>query len=481
MISILGNGVVNASEINDLTESEEKQIEKVITENMNKGKIPGLAITIVKDDKTVYQKGFGYSNVDEEKPVTPKSLFELASNSKAFTALAIFSLVESGEIELSDPVTTYIPWLKMKYGGEEVPITIEQALNHTTGIPASTIHLIPISNEDQALEETVRALIEIELDSEPGKVYQYATINYDILGLIIEKVTDDTYENFMEEAIIKPLGLNNTYLFRTDEMNNQMTDGYKIGFLNAQQFEAPIYRGNKPAGYIISNGEDMATWLKIQMDTMPDIDFDQAIIHKSHEAERALDLAGNEVFYAGGWFLEENEQITHDGMNPNYATYVTFNKQEKIGVAVLGNMSSNLVQNIGIEINEILQGEIISDNIEDPNQSLDKVALGVIGFFIILILVIIIFILRIIIKLAKKQLYFKSRDRKSILKLTFSLLFILGLSYFIYIIPSLLSAGYSWEAVFVWSPSSVQVAVYLFFMSVWVIYLFAILKIHSKE
>lgn len=481
MIPVMGNGVVKAQEINDLTETEEKQIEKVITENMRKGKIPGLSITIVKDDKTVYQKGFGYSNLEEEKPVTSQSLFELASTSKAYTALAILSLVESGQIELNDNVTTYIPWLKVRYKGKEIPITIEQTLHHTTGIPASTINLIPVSNEDSALEDTVRTIIGIELDSEPGKMFQYATINYDVLGLIIEQVTGETYEYYMEENILKPLELNNTYLFRSEEINNQMTNGYKMGFLKPQRYEAPIYRGNKPAGYIISSGEDMAKWLKIQMGTMNEVDFDKEIIKKTHKADRAVDAVGNEVFYAGGWFLEANEQVTHDGMNPNYSTYVTFNNKEKVGVAVLGNSSSNLVQNIGVGIYEILQGNVVSNDIEDSNQYIDKLALGIILVLSILMLVVLIFIIRILIKIFRKQLYFKFNGIKSILKLTLSLLFMLGFSYFIYIIPSLLLNGYSWETVFVWSPNSVQVALYSIYILVWLIYIFFILKIHFKK
>lgn len=481
MSPVMGNGVVKAQEINYLTETEEKQIEKVITENMSKGNIPRLSITIVKDDKTVYQKGFGYSNLDEEKPVTSQSLFELASNSKAFTALAILSLVKSGQIELNDNVNKYIPWLKVKYKGKEIPITIEQTLHQTTGIPSSTINMIPVSNEDSALEETVRSLIGIELDSEPGKMFQYATINYDVLGLIIEQVTGETYEYYMEETILKPMELNNTYLIRNEEINNQMTNGYKMGFLKPQRYEAPIYRGNTPAGYIISSGEDMAKWLKIQMGTMNEVDFDKEIIKKTHKAYRAVDAAGDEVFYAGGWFLEPNEQVTHDGMNPNYSSYVIFSNKEKIGVAVLGNLSSNQVQNIGAGINEILQGGVVSNDIEDSNQYIDKLALGIILVLSILMLVVLIFIIRFLIKIYRKQLYFKFNGLKSILKLTLSLLFMLGLSYFIYLIPSLLLNGYSWKTMFVWSPISVQVALYSLYIIVWLIYLFFILKIHFKK
>ena len=251
--------------------------------------------------------------------------------------------------------------------------------------------------------------------------------------------------------------------------------------LKPQRHEAPIYRGNKPAGYIISSGEDMAKWLKIQMGTMNEIDFDNEIIKKTHKADRAVDALGDEVFYAGGWFLEPNDQVTHDGMNPNYSTYVTFSNKEKIGVAVLGNLSSNVVQNIGIGINEIVQGDVGSQTIEDSNQYLDKFALGFILVLSILMLVVVIFSIRILIKIYRKQYYFKFNGLKSILKLAFSLLFMLGLSYFIYLIPSLLLSGYSWETVFVWAPTSVQVALYSVYMMVWLIYLLFILKILFKK
>ncbi|MHA6261366.1 serine hydrolase domain-containing protein [Sporosarcina sp. CAU 1771] len=481
MIPIMGNGVVKAQEINELTETEEKQIEKIITENMSKGKIPGLSITIVKEDQTVYQKGFGYSNLKEKEPVTSQSIFELASNSKAFTALAILSLVESGQIELNEDVTAYIPWLKVKYEGKEIPITIEQALHHTTGIPAYTINLIPISNEDNALEETVRTLIGIELDSKPGKVFQYATINYDVLGLIIEQVTGDSYEYFMEETILKPMELNNTYLFRNEERNIQMTNGYKIGFLKPRQYEAPIYRGNKPAGYILSSGEDMAKWLKIQMDTMNEVDFHTELIKNSHKADRAVDAAGDEVFYAGGWFLEPNEQITHDGMNPNYSTYVSFSNIEKIGVAVLGNLSSNQVQNIGEEIYGIMHGDGVRNHVEDSNQTIDKVAFVIVFILSIFMLVVFIFISRILMKIARNQFYIQLNGIKSIFKLSLSLVVMMGLSYFLCLLPSLILSGYSWEAVFVWSPNSVQVALYSVYFVVWLIYIFFVLKIYFKK
>ena len=209
-----------------LTDDTNIKIEKFIKENMDKGNIPGLFVTVVKDDKTVYEKGFGYSDVEKKERVTSKSLFEIGSNSKAFTALGILKLQKEGLIELNDEVTDYIPWLKVKYKGREVPVTIEQLLHHTSGIPFKTIDNIPVSNDDNAIDETVRTLIGIELDSEPGEKFQYATINYDVLGLIIEKATGSSYEEYIEENILKPMGLNNTYLYRDEDVSENMAKGY---------------------------------------------------------------------------------------------------------------------------------------------------------------------------------------------------------------------------------------------------------------
>lgn len=477
-ITVYGS-IDNKPEIDYLTEFEREEIEKLIEENMRKGQIPGLSVTIVKNNKTVYQRGFGYSDIDEKKPVNSKTLFELASNSKAFTALGILNLEKRGQIRLTDRVTKYIPWLQMNYEGKEMPLTIEQVLHQTSGINPNTIDMIPISNEDDALEKTVRTLIGIELDGIPGENFQYATINYDILGLIIEKVSEDTFENYLQEFILNPLDLNNTYLLRSHKINDRIASGYKIGFLKPRLYEAPIYRGNKPAGYIISSGEDMGKWLMIQMGFIDEIKFDKELIEKSHEASRVLDLMGEEVLYAAGWFIEPGKHISHSGMNPNYSSFVMFN--EVAGIAVLGNMSSNYVYNIALGINGVLIKKNFDENIPDPNQLLDKVAVGIILVLVTIISSFLFFIIKLIREVNKKERYFKFNGIKDIFKLITSLLIVLGITYYIYVLPKLLSFGGSWKTAFVWSPISLKVGVYSLYIAIWVISFYFVLASYLKK
>lgn len=468
------NAYALESDIDFLSEDESYRIEKFIEENMYRGKIPGLSVTIVKDDKTVYQKGFGYSNIELQKVVSAKTLFEIGSNSKAFTALGILNLIKEGDISLQDEVTKYIPWLRTNYAGKEVQITIEQLLYQTSGIPFKTIDKIPISDKDNALEQTVRTLINVELDSEPGKKFQYATINYDVLGLIIESITNNTYESYIEHNVIKPMGLNNTYLYENEAPHEHMSKGYKIEFLKPQNYEAPVYRGNKPAGYIISSGEDMAKWLKINIDDFSDIAFDKNIIKKSHEANRRVEPLGDGSSYASGWFVYQrgDGEFSHGGNNPNYSSFIVFRPEDKIGIAILSNINSDYVGKIGQGINEILQGENYNKDIKDLNISLDIASFFIIVISIILILAVLFFIVKGFKEVLRKERFLNKKGIKDILKLGFSFGIMLMLSYCIYLIPYILYRGVSWEFVFIWSPKTVKVALYLVYMSILITYIY---------
>ena len=471
-------------QINLLTNDTKLKIEKFIEENMDKGKVPGLAVTLVKGDKTVYQRGFGYSDIDAKKSVTSKSLFEIGSNSKAFTALGIFNLEKSGQIKLEDEVTKYIPWLKVKYKGKEASITIEQLLHQTSGIPFKTIDKIPVSNKDNALEETVKTLINIELDSEPGKDFQYATINYDVLGLVIEKVTGKSYEGYIEENVLKPLGLHNTYLYKNEIVNEYIAKGYKLEFLKNDVYDAPVYRGNKPAGYIISSAQDMAKWLKIQLGTLNDLKFDKDIVGKSQEANRTVRPLSDGSFYASGWFIypKSENQISHAGNNPNYSSFIVFNPKDKVGVAVLSNTNSQYVELIGQGINKILEEGTYNKNIIDLNKGADTIASVIICISILIVLSILFFTLKALKAILNKQRYLNTNGKKSLLKLVFSFLFMLGISYCIYLIPYILYRGVSWEFVFVWLPNSVEVALYFVFTSVWLVYIYLVfISFFKKE
>lgn len=461
-IGLTGSAVYagNLPEINK--ESIEKQldeIEEIIAAYKSKGHIPGLAVVIVKDDQTLYSKGYGYKDAASKEPVTPSTLFEIGSNSKAFTGLAVMKLAEQGLIHLDDPVSRHIPWFQMKYRDVQTDITIQQLLHHTSGIPYSSIERIPESDEPTALEETVRTLLDQPLKHMPGEKYEYATINYDVLGLVIQQVTGQSYETYMKEELLAPLGLEQTYLTRLEAPSAELSKGYKINFLRQAEYEAPIYRGNLPAGYILSNANDIARWLQIQMNAVPVGVWAQTIA-QSHLPDRTIEPHGDGASYASGWqvYQDGKGELSHGGNNPNFSSFLTFRPEEKVGVAVLANTNSLYTETIGKEIMDVIKGKSVTYSTSDTYLNLDRLSLVIICVAIPFLLLTLWNLTVMVRELLRKQRQFNRGAGKSLASILIFLLFTAGFAFAIYQIPRTMLGGLSWEFVGVWGPATFTLA-----------------------
>lgn len=442
--------------------AEQSQIEKFIEDQMHSGKIPGLSVAIVKGND-IYTKGFGYADIKGKNPVTSKTLFELGSDSKAYTALGILSLQEKGLIDLNAPVSEYIKWFKMYYNETEADIRLKNLLFHTSGIPFKTIGDISASEAKDSLEQAVRTLVGKKLDFNPGERHSYATINYDVLGLVIEKVTGQSYEKFMADSVLIPLGLANTFITREEALKYGMATGYKIGFTRALEYRAPIYKGNTPAGYIISNANDMGRWLSIQLGETSLNGFSKGIIDKSHIPDRTVRPAANGASYASGWYVFQRGagELSHGGSNPNFSAYMGIRPGEKIGVAVLANMNSNNTQVIGQGIIDIMIGKKPSETASDLFKNLDNISITVICVAIPLMLSTLWFIGVFLIQRVRNQRSFKFKGIKGLVALALSALLITIAGYCIYRLPSVLYSDLPWSFIRVWAPQSLFIAIYM--------------------
>lgn len=461
----------SSSSSNKIAAASESEIDEFINEKINKGKLPGLSVVIVQNDKTIYEKSFGYADIESRKMVTSDTFFELGSNSKAFTALAVLKLEQEGFINLNDSITKYIPWLHMNYEGKETAVTIEELLHHTSGIPSYTISRIPIAGDEDrnAIENTVRKLIDIELAYKPGSKHSYATINYDVLGILIEKVSGRKYEDYMECNILKPVGLNNTYMYKSKLPSENISKGYKLGFLTPKYYNAPSYNGNKPAGYIISNAKDMASWMKIQFSN-------DKLIEASHIPNKNLKASKNEPRYAAGWYIfnGDGSEISHSGSNPNYSSHIVLNPKDKLGVAVLCNMNSFYASTIGNDIMSMLKGKPLDKDIGDLNTSIDIVSTKIIIITAIICIITMFFLIKIIKQIHLKERILKLYNKKAIIRVIISLLSAFALSYAIYSVPYFLLRKRTWQYIFVWYPSTVRIALYLIYADIWLIWLWFI-------
>jgi putative ATP-binding cassette transporter len=458
----------NTFAMDGISQNRERDIEKFISSNMKKGKIPGISVTIVKGNETVFQKGFGFSDANLRKPVTSDTLFELGSTSKAFTALGILELENKGLLNLNDLVTKYIPWLKMNFKGHPADIKLSHLLHHTSGIPFKTIGDIPIDDSSAALEKTVRALAGQKLDFMPGEKFSYATVNYDVLGLVIQTVSRQPYEEYIKRNVLAPLGLDSTYVFRQGAPSGYMSRGYKLAFLRAAAFDAPMYRGNTPAGYFITNSKDMAKWLKIQMGMDEGIKLDKQLIESSHLPDRTVSPGGDGSSYAAGWSIYQSGtgEISHSGNNPNFSSFLVFRPEDKIGVAVLANLNSAYTQTIGQGIMNILRDTKLPDSASDMYKGIDNLSSAIAFILVPVIAMILWFTAAGIIQAIKKRRRFEGNPVTGISAFAGLTAFMAVFGYCIYCIPDVLYWGLNWGFFRVWAPVSLLVALLLLFAGV---------------
>lgn len=462
------------------------EAEEMICAKMNEAMVPGLSVAVVKGGETLYVSGFGYADLDTKKPATSQTLFQLASNSKAITALGVLKLQMEGRIRLNDQITAYIPWLTLRYEGEEAGVTIEQLLHHTSGIPSYTISLIPeLSKEnDNAIAQTVETLIDFELENRPGERYEYATINYDVLGLLIETVTGLTYEEYVQENVLNPAGLDRTYLYKSRVPAGELATGYRAGFMLPMGYDAPAYEGNKPAGYIMSNAADMAEWLKLQLGTQTEAAFDEALIQESHIPDLGVGTFGERMSYAAGWIVYERQgtEVLHSGSNPNFSSFLVFRPQEQLGVAVLCNMRSSAAAEIAQSVLALFSDSPGYPEVgPDFNLVIDRICVVVILALLFgLILGIGPFVRSVaFIYRNNETLWLKSNVK--IVKIALMSVFFVGLNLLIDSLPYLLLNQVSWDYIFVWYPVTVQIGLYLLYGCIWLVYLNILMNMIKKE
>ena len=457
-----------------LSQGEIEKIEAFVQRQMAIWKIPGISLVIVKGDQTVYQKGFGFADLAKKQPVTADTLFELGSASKSFTGLAILQLEEKGMLKLSDPVDKYLPWLKMKFQGKEVPITIGNFLYHTTGLPYyETLAAIPAGKGDDALEKAVRTLIGWELTNTPGQKNTYTSIAYDVLGLIIQEVSAQSYEEYMKKNILLPIQMNDTYLTREEARAKGLATGYKICFNKPAAFDAPMYRGNTPAAYIITNALDLARWLKIQMGTIEPGGLNKELIEKSHIPNP--DLANATPALGAGWMISKNYNIIfHGGFNPNFSSYIGFGA-DKVGVGLMTNMSTTTNGDIWNGIMMILRGMEPQPPRFDMNMNFDNMSMKIVYILSIFLLLNLVLLIISIVKIAKKKKQFSAKGTARIIGFIVATVLMALWIYLITIIPSLLlKAKVSLSFGLVWGPNSFGLALLWIFLTGLFLYLFVL-------
>lgn len=248
------------------------KIDKMIEEHIANKWIPGAVVLIARNGKIVYNKAYGYSDVENKTALKKDNIFRIASQSKAITSLAVMMLFEDGKFGLDDPVSRYIPefknpkvlvsvnWRDTTY--TSVPakseITIRQLLTHTSGIDYAGIGSqefkaiyakagVPsgIGNDNMLLADKMKILGGMPLKHNPGEAYTYS-LSIDVLGYLVEVLSGMSLDQYFQTKIFKPLGMNDTYFYLPKDKHGRLVNLYAFNGEVMTKASGKIYDGVNP-------------------------------------------------------------------------------------------------------------------------------------------------------------------------------------------------------------------------------------------
>ena len=337
-------------------------VESFIPEVMKEGGIPGLSIAVVRDNRIIYEEGFGSRDPADSLPATPDTLYGIGSCTKSFVAMAIMQLIERGILSLDDPVNKYIP---IKIGLPGKHITIHHLLTHSSGLPSlatSTIALHRGIGFDTGapwggVNDFYRLVngAQEEIVDEPGRIFFYNNAGYRMLGHIIQKVSSMTLDAFITENILKPLKMRRTTLLREEYERDpdRMTPHWKKpdGTLIPTEYPYPNVADNPEfsfiaaAGGIISSVRELTNYLIANME-QGIFEETQVISPESLEKMHTLYIERPQSHYGRygygyGWGVTEDflghKMLSHGGSIIVSTAYLAFIPNLKIGVAIAAN------------------------------------------------------------------------------------------------------------------------------------------------
>ena len=314
-------------------------IDEYVTARMRAARLPGLALGIVKDDRIVYLKGYGRAD-PSGRPVSPQTPFTIGSVTKAFTALAAMQLVEAGKVELDAPVQRYLPWFRGADPQASARITVRHLLTMTSGLPQMTETQLWTGQDGGALERAVRVLESAEL-SRPVGEFGYSNANSEILGLIVQTVSGQSYEDYVRRHIFAPLDMRNSFVSQDEALQHGMASGHRWWFGVPVPFTLPYNRAELPAGYIISSAEDMSHFLIAQLNGGRY--GEHAVLSPDGIAMTHTEPLPRT--YAMGWEndrLDGHLVIDHDGGTANFQSSVFFDPEARVGVFIAANVINGL-------------------------------------------------------------------------------------------------------------------------------------------
>ncbi|HLN20076.1 MAG TPA: serine hydrolase [Bacteroidales bacterium] len=330
-----------------------EEIDKTVTKAFTAFQPAGLAIAIVKDNEIIYKKALGNSNVEKKKPLSTASLFNIASCTKAFTAASVAILVDEGKIRWTDKVTDYFPEFRLSDDYITREITVEDLLCHRSGLGTFYGDLLWY-NTVYSDDDVMRQVRYEPVTRRFGIQYGYQNIMFLVAGRIIEKVTGQTWSEFVQDRFFNPLGMAQTRPSNDELTSQDIAEGH------IDNKVIPMYDFNaaKAAAGIYSSVDELSLWTMLMLEKGA---FRGKRIISESSVERMMSphtIIGtsasqqkhgiNFYTYGMGWFISDyngRKIVEHDGGMPGYISKVTLVPSMKISIIILNNGTDMFVNN----------------------------------------------------------------------------------------------------------------------------------------
>ena len=337
ILLVLVNGSVH-SQNNDI----EKKIDSLFS-NYNSS-TPGVAIAVIKDGNVIFKKGYGSANLEYDIPITPQTVFNIASVSKQFTAFAIYLLENQGKLSFEDDISKYFPGLP----GYGKPIRVKHLLAHTSGLrdQAALFALAGWHWEDIGTTEQILRLVkkQKELNFETGTAYGYSNTGYTLLAEIVSKVSGQSFAEFTRKNIFDPLGMANTQ-FLDDYHQVIKNSAYSYEKKDGKYVKVGISYSNPGPSGLMTTVEDMAKWTRNLhhpkiVDAKLISEFNKISLLDNGKPVVWSASAGDTTFHAKGqlhWKYKGLNAISHGGHTAGFRAVLTRFPQNNFAITTLSN------------------------------------------------------------------------------------------------------------------------------------------------
>jgi len=333
-------------------------LDRFIESAMQQWNVPGMAIGIVRGNRVVYLKGFGVRDIKTGQAVTPDTLFDIGSCTKAFTSASIAMLVDQGKMRWDDRVDEYVPFFHLRDPLADENVTIRDLLTHRTGMGGTDLlwYGSPFS-----LEQIIRRVGYIKPTAGFRARFQYQNVLYATAGYAVGETSGGTWQNFVQRNIFEPLGMSGADFSSVDAQkaadhatpHRKQSDGtvITIPWRNVDNIA--------PAGSINAGARDMANWVEMQLNegvangrrmisakNMAEMHMPQIVVPDEGEF-RLFFPRGMDLSYGLGWFIEDyhgHRIVLHPGDIDGFASLVVLIPEVHTGFVILSNLDHNPVR-----------------------------------------------------------------------------------------------------------------------------------------